>query len=89
MKKGLVSRYKLIGQISLGLIIGSIIYFHPIFAGYHSNTSIPFFKNLEIDFGFLYIFFIVFIITGASNAVNLTDGLDGSVLFKYYIFTRK
>jgi phospho-N-acetylmuramoyl-pentapeptide-transferase len=77
VKKGLVSRYKLIGQISLGLLIGSIIYFHPIFAGNHSNTSIPFFKNLEIDFGFIYIFFIVFIITGTSNAVNLTDGLDG------------
>jgi phospho-N-acetylmuramoyl-pentapeptide-transferase len=43
----------------------------------HSNTSVPFFKNLEIDFGFLYIFFVVFIITGTSNAVNLTDGLDG------------
>jgi phospho-N-acetylmuramoyl-pentapeptide-transferase len=77
MKKGLVSRYKLIGQISLGLVIGLIIYFHPLFADNHSNTSIPFFKNLEIDFGFLYIFFIVFVITGTSNAVNLTDGLDG------------
>lgn len=77
MKRGLVSRYKLIGQITLGLVIGSIIYFHPFFDGLHSNTSIPFFKNLEIDFGVFYIFFIVFIITGTSNAVNLTDGLDG------------
>jgi phospho-N-acetylmuramoyl-pentapeptide-transferase len=77
MKRGLVSRYKLIGQITLGLIIGCIIYFHPFFSGLHSNTSIPFFKNLEIDFGFVYIFFIVFVITGTSNAVNLTDGLDG------------
>lgn len=77
MKRGLVSRYKLIGQISLGLLIGSVIYFHPFFEGFHSNTSVPFFKNLEIDFGILYIGVIVFVITGTSNAVNLTDGLDG------------
>jgi phospho-N-acetylmuramoyl-pentapeptide-transferase len=77
MKKGLVGRYKLLGQISLGLFIGLVIYFHPYFDGLHSNTSIPFFKNLEFDFGWLYIFFIVFVITGSSNAVNLTDGLDG------------
>ena len=77
LKKGLISRYKLFGQISLGLVIGVVIYFHPFFEGLHSNTSIPFFKNLEIDFGIVYIFFIVFVITGTSNAVNLTDGLDG------------
>jgi phospho-N-acetylmuramoyl-pentapeptide-transferase len=77
LKRGLISRYKLIGQIILGLLIGSFIFFHPFFAGLHSNTSIPFFKNLEIDFGMFYILFVVFIITGTSNAVNLTDGLDG------------
>ncbi len=77
MKRGLISRYKLLGQVIVGLIIGGFIYFHPFFDGLHSNTSIPFFKNLEIDFGFIYIFFIIFIITGTSNAVNLTDGLDG------------
>ncbi|MCD4692852.1 MAG: phospho-N-acetylmuramoyl-pentapeptide-transferase [Calditrichales bacterium] len=77
IKKGLIGRYKLIGQVGLGLIIGLIIYFHPYFEGIHSNTSVPFFKNLEIDFGFYYILIIIFVITGASNAVNLTDGLDG------------
>jgi len=77
VKRGLVSKYKLFGQITLGLIIGATIYFHPFFDGLHSNTSVPFFKNLEIDFGLLYIPIIVFVITGASNAVNLTDGLDG------------
>lgn len=76
-KKGLIARYKLIGQISLGLGIGSVIYFHPFFDGLHSNTSLPFFKNYEIDFGIFYIPVIVFVITGFSNAVNLTDGLDG------------
>lgn len=77
MKRGLVGRYKLIGQISLGLLIGSVIYFHPFFEGLHSNTSIPFFKNFEIDFGVFYIAVVAFVITGTSNAVNLTDGLDG------------
>ena len=77
MKKGLVGRYKLIGQISLGLIIGSIVVWHPYFNGIHTNTSIPFFKNLEFDFGYFYIPIIVFVITAASNSVNLTDGLDG------------
>ena len=76
-KKGLIGRYKLIGQISLGLGIGCVIYFHPFFEGLHSNTSLPFFKNYEIDFGIFYIPVIIFVITGASNAVNLTDGLDG------------
>lgn len=76
-KKGLIGRYKLVGQITLGLMVGLVIYFHPVFTGLHSNTSVPFFKNLEIDFGLFYIPVVIFVLTGASNAVNLTDGLDG------------
>lgn len=79
MKKGLIARYKLIGQISLGLIVGSCIYFNPEFVskGFNDNTSLPFFKNYEIEFGLFYIPIVVFVLTGFSNAVNLTDGLDG------------
>lgn len=79
MKKGLIGRYKMAGQIILGLILGSAIYFNPEFAadGLNANTSLPFFKNYELQFGLLYIPFVVFIIAGTSNAVNLTDGLDG------------
>ncbi len=78
-KKGLVGRYKLIGQILLGVILGGSIYFYPGFVekGINDITSVPFFKNLEIDFGILYIPLVIFVITGTSNAVNLTDGLDG------------
>jgi phospho-N-acetylmuramoyl-pentapeptide-transferase len=76
-KKGLIARYKLIGQISLGLGIGLVVYFHPFFEGIHSNTSVPFLKNYEIDFGVFYIPVIIFVITGFSNAINLSDGLDG------------
>lgn len=77
MKKGLIGRYKLAGQISLGLFFGLVIVYHPFFEGIHSNTSIPFFKNFEFDFGLLYVPIIIFVLTAASNSVNLTDGLDG------------
>lgn len=42
-----------------------------------NSVSIPFCKNLSINLGFLYIIFMTFVIVGSSNAVNLTDGLDG------------
>jgi len=80
--KGLIEEYKLIGQITVGLIIGSVIYFYPQFIDpdlwkFKSSTTIPFFKNMEFDFGIFYIPMVIFIITATSNAVNLTDGLDG------------
>lgn len=78
-KKGLIAKYKLLGQICLGLIIGSYIFFSKNFAEINSITSIPFFKNLEIDLSWFYIPWVILVITGASNAVNLTDGLDGLV----------
>ncbi len=79
MKKGLIGRYKLAGQIILGLYVGGTIFFNSnyIMQGINSNTSMPFFKNLEIDFGWFYIPMVIFVITGTSNAVNLSDGLDG------------
>lgn len=77
MKKGLIARYKLLGQILLGVIIGVWIFNNPIFAEFKSVTSVPFFKNLELDFGFFYPVAIILVITGTSNAVNFTDGLDG------------
>ncbi len=77
LKKGLVARYKLVGQILLGIIISIWIFNHPAFADVKSVTSVPFFKNLELDFGYIYPLAIILVITGTSNAVNLTDGLDG------------
>ncbi len=75
--KGLIGRYKLAGQITLGLIVGSVLYFHPQFAQYRSVTTVPFFKDLVFDFGIFYIPVVIFVITATSNSVNLTDGLDG------------
>lgn len=77
LKKGLVARYKLMNQISLGVVIACLIYFLPEFKDINSITTIPFLKNFEFDFSFYYIPLMVFIITATSNAVNLTDGLDG------------
>ena len=74
---GLIARYKLMGQIFIGLVVGSVIYFSPQFEGINTVTTVPFLKNVNFDFSFLYIPVVVFIITATSNAVNLTDGLDG------------
>ena len=76
-KKGLIARYKLTGQIVIGLLLGSWLFLAPEFAETRGITSIPFFKNLEISFGFLYIPWVMVVVTASSNAVNLTDGLDG------------
>jgi len=76
-KKGVVARKKFAGQIILGLIFGGILYFNPPDVAFTTATSVPFFKDIYLDFGVLYIPFVILVITGASNAVNLTDGLDG------------
>jgi phospho-N-acetylmuramoyl-pentapeptide-transferase len=79
---GLIGRYKIVGQVTIGLVLGSTIYFFPewfsiSFEKYNTLTTIPFSKNYNFDFGILYIPMVVFILTATSNAVNLTDGLDG------------
>ena len=80
--KGLIGRYKIVGQVAVGLVLGSVIYFFPGWIDaelwkLHTSTTIPFIKYLEVDFGRLYIPVVVFMIVATSNAVNLTDGLDG------------
>ncbi|MFN2353850.1 MAG: phospho-N-acetylmuramoyl-pentapeptide-transferase [Desulfopila sp.] len=72
--KGLSARGKLVLQMAGALVVGIFIYFHP---GFDGHLSIPFFKNIYPNLGAFYIVFAVLIIVGASNAVNLTDGLDG------------
>jgi phospho-N-acetylmuramoyl-pentapeptide-transferase len=75
--KGLVGRYKLAGQISLGLALGCFLYFRPLAEGAGTLTSIPFFKGLFINFSIFYIFLVMLVLTATSNSVNLTDGVDG------------
>ena len=77
LPNGLIARYKLLGQVFVGLAIGAVIYFSPQFAGINTLTTVPFLKNVNLDLSYLYIPAVIFIVTATSNAVNLTDGLDG------------
>lgn len=115
-KAGLKGKFKVLGQVGLGIIVGAMLYFHPnvtikeqlpveqqieqkngkikVFGEAHKSTktTVPFLKNNELDyakaFSFLgdgyekygwviFIFVVVFIVTGISNGANLTDGIDG------------
>lgn len=113
-KEGLKGKFKMAGQLGLGLIVGSVLYFHPGVtvreANIHNNgvstekntsvkrdikstkTTIPFFKNNELDYADLitwidkdlasyawlvFIPLVIFIIMAVSNGANLTDGIDG------------
>jgi phospho-N-acetylmuramoyl-pentapeptide-transferase len=115
-KSGLSGKFKVLGQIGLGLIVGSMLYFHPevtikeqlpadqqivqqngkvkVFGEAHKSTktTIPFLKDNELDYSkalsflgdgyqtyawIIFIFVVVFIVTGVSNGANLTDGIDG------------
>ena len=101
--KGLVGRYKLAGQVALGIAIGIWLFNTPpqpsaINASpsllpsvrtvdlnspgeeitiLSSETTVPFIKSIRLDLGVFYILLVILVITGTSNAVNLTDGLDG------------
>ncbi len=82
VNRGLVERYKLAGQVTCGIILGLILWQMPLNDLPGASTSLPFFKYLLIvpissGFAFLYVPWVTFILTGVSNSVNLTDGLDG------------
>ena len=70
---GLSSKVKLASQVILGLILGIIL----IYSQHNVRLEIPFLKGVNFDLGGLYILFVILVIAGSSNAVNLTDGLDG------------
>jgi len=72
--KGVPGIIRLFVEIILALIIGIFLYVKLDFSSY---VAIPFFKEFLPDLGWGYVIFSVFIIVGAANAVNLTDGLDG------------
>jgi phospho-N-acetylmuramoyl-pentapeptide-transferase len=90
-KAGLPGKYKVLGQVILGLVVGLLIMHHPSMSG-STTTTIPFVKNNEFDYAWLvtwmgdwandlvwvvYVLIIIFIVTAISNASNLTDGIDG------------
>jgi len=99
--RGLVGRYKLLGQFVLGLGVGFWLLVTPpqpqgegrspsILPGLRTvellteditilstETTVPFFKEIRVDFGILYLLLVTIVLAGTTNAVNLTDGLDG------------
>ncbi len=72
--RGLRPKNKLAMQMSVALLVGAYLWWDPSFK---TTLAFPFFKNFTPDLGILYIPFAAVVIAGASNAVNLTDGLDG------------
>ncbi len=72
--RGVSGKTRLAAEIIIALFVGFILYFKP---GFNTQVTIPFFKTVLPNLGWGYILLCVFIIVGAANAVNLTDGLDG------------
>jgi phospho-N-acetylmuramoyl-pentapeptide-transferase len=84
---GLLPRYKMGGQIIVALAVGLAVLLlsqqnPPL---YNTRLIFPFFKNLIPDLGWFYIAFTVLVLVGASNAVNLTDGLDGLAISTFAV----
>jgi phospho-N-acetylmuramoyl-pentapeptide-transferase len=79
--RGLVAKWKLVGQVSFGAMLGLFLAYNPVVPTDTipaTATTLPFFKYLVVNFSpLLYVLFVTVVITGSSNAVNLTDGLDG------------
>ncbi len=84
-KSGLHGWFKIFGQVFVGGVLGATLYFWPEFQDYNTLTTVPFLKQVHIDYAFfsqslgwlVYIPAVIFIITAISNSANLTDGLDG------------
>lgn len=85
--KGLGAKTKLFIQSLVALTTAMILYSNPKF---NSQLILPFFKKITPDIGWFYVIFILLVIVGCSNAVNLTDGLDGlavgSVVIAYTVY---
>ena len=71
---GLRAREKFLGQLLIAAAVGVFLVLWP---GYSTRLSVPFFKGVTLDLGWFYVLFAMVVIIGTSNAVNLTDGLDG------------
>jgi len=75
MPKGLIARYKMAGLFTLSILVCFALPYAS--SDNITTTSIPFIANGQMDLGWLYYILIIIVISGTSNAVNLTDGLDG------------
>lgn len=76
---GLIESYKLIGQVSISVVLGWYLWHFPLSTLPGASTTLPFYKYILIvpTFAWVYVLFVAVVLTGTSNAVNVTDGLDG------------
>ncbi len=72
--RGISARVKSFWQVLIAFIVGVFVYLHPYIT---TNLDVPFFKNLIVNLGPFFVFWVVLVVVGSCNAVNLTDGLDG------------
>jgi phospho-N-acetylmuramoyl-pentapeptide-transferase len=72
--RGISGKKRLVAEVAIALFVSIILYLKPDF---NSQVTIPFFKTVLPNIGWGYVLLSTFIIVGAANAVNLTDGLDG------------
>jgi phospho-N-acetylmuramoyl-pentapeptide-transferase len=76
--RGLVARYKMVGQLSFGLALGLFLVLRPIHPVPATWSMVPFFEDwVAVFWAPAYVLFVSLVVSGSSNAVNLTDGLDG------------
>ncbi|HEY8965487.1 MAG TPA: phospho-N-acetylmuramoyl-pentapeptide-transferase [Candidatus Methylacidiphilales bacterium] len=90
---GLPGRLKLVAQVLTGLVVGAVLLADPQYRDGAKDLAIPFLRTHSLDLGAWALLFFAFVVTGSSNAVNLTDGLDGlaagctiTVAFVYAVF---
>jgi phospho-N-acetylmuramoyl-pentapeptide-transferase len=74
---GLTAKAKFWLQVLAGLAFGVALLVLPAESGFNPTVTFPFIKRLVLHLGYFYILFVAFVLVGSSNAVNLTDGLDG------------
>ncbi len=76
---GLIESYKLVGQLTISIALGWYLWHYPLSTLPGASTTLPFYKYILIvpTFAWVYVLFVAFVLTGTSNAVNVTDGLDG------------
>ncbi len=74
---GLTARTKFVLQWAVAAGAGVVLLYLPSEVGFEPTLTFPFFKDLVLDLGWLYVPFVMLVLVGTTNAVNLTDGLDG------------
>ena len=82
---GLLPRYKILGQFAVALFVGLALMWLAHHNLYSTRLIFPFFKRLIPDLGWWFVPFTIVVLVGWSNAVNLTDGLDGLAISTFAI----